>query len=599
MKKRYKFLLIFLAFLCITGVAGFLLQGYLNDQIRDLFIRELNKQLTAEIQVKEVKLSIFKDFPYASIRISGVIMKEAVKKPSKGVLMRAELVSLRFSLFDLLGDHFTVTNVLVTDAAFHMKVFSDGSDNYHFWKSGKGTSSKDFSIDLQKISVRKTHVSYTDNSSGQDMRWMVHSADMKGRFSATDYQLDVSAKVMIENLTQANTNYLKDREAGINLSLHINEPKGLYTIQEGDLQFSELGLKVNGNIIYRSDRRDLDLQLSTREASLSEMVSVIPATYRKQLDEYNFEGEGGLEVKISGSFKESDIPSVHASLKVDKGEIGRKGSGASLEDVSLTATYQLAQNQTKEQLTITGINAKLKNGFISGNLSMSGFTSSQIKAALKADVDLEDARELLALDTITSLDGRLLLDGYFDGRLANLNKPALTDLPQCKLSGKVQVTKAQLGLKGYELPMKSIEGDMAFDNNFLQLKNLSFLMGKSDFKAKGTVNNLMAWLLIKGQKLSFQGDISSGRTNWDELSESSSGSGEYNFSLPADIEIQSLKLNIKNFSFRKFEAASFTSDVKLKNKVLTVNNIRMQSMKGVVTGQGSVNAGSADHILLQ
>jgi hypothetical protein len=110
---------------------------------------------------------------------------------------------------------------------------------------------------------------------------------------------------------------------------------------------------------------------------------------------------------------------------------------------------------------------------------------------------------------------------------------------------------------------------------------------------------VMAWIMIKNQKLNIQGAVSSGRTDWDEVSESSSGSGEYDFQLPGDIDLQKLKVTVRDFTFRKFSASGISANLTLNNKIMTANNIMMQSMKGIVSGQMSINASNPGHSLIQ
>jgi hypothetical protein len=254
---------------------------------------------------------------------------------------------------------------------------------------------------------------------------------------------------------------------------------------------------------------------------------------------------------------------------------------------------------TQEILTVNGLKAKLKNGDISGSLKLEGLKSSRVTCSLKAGIDLDDARQLLDLDTITDLKGNLNLNGRFEGMLTDLQKPAIEDLQRCKMSGNIQVINGELGLKGYNKPLREIIGSARFENNNALLNTLHFIYGKSDFTAKGTVGNLMAWLMVKGQKLSIQGSLSSERTDWDEISSSTSGSGEYNFGLPADIEIPKLQISLGNFNFRKFSATSISANLKLSNRILTATNILMLSMKGTVSGQASVNASHKDHSFIQ
>ncbi len=599
LKRRYRFLLYFLAFILLTGLTAVLLQGYLNNQIKNLFVRELNKQLCTEVAVREVKFSLFRDFPYASVRFSDITLKEAIKAPKKGVLMKARLVSLRFGLLDLLKNKITVTNVLVRDAKVNLHVFSDGTDNFHFWKKSAGAPGKEFSIDLQKILLHKTLISYRNEPAGQDMRFLLKQSQMKGNFASDNYLMQVTGDLKIEQFSTGNLNYISDKQAKVDLSLKVAGKEGKYTLQKGELELNDLRLSTQGWVTEVNDAYSMDLQVVSSEATLAELISIVPSRYLKALEPYDFKGRAKVSVSLKGMLRENQTPAIKAEMTLNEGTIGRKHSDVALEEVHMVAVYSAQQDRKNELFAITGLNARLKSGTISGSMTMKGFTSTHLVASLKANLDLSDLGELLNSDTITSLHGQLSIDGKFEGRLADLNKPVKEDLVNCRLTGQAQVAKGELGLKGYKLPVNSIDGRVNFDNNNLLLKNLTFRYGKSDFALKGQVENLMGWILLKEHKLAVTGVIASSKIDWDELSGSSSGSGEYNFQLPGFLDIYRLHMNVKDFTFGKFAASNFSADLRMSNKVLTANNILMQSMKGVVSGQGSINAASPAHSLIQ
>jgi len=598
-KATFRIILYFAAFLVLLGLAGMLLQHYLNDKIKELFISELNKQLTTEVKVEQVKLSLFKDFPYASVRFSGVSLKEAGPHPSKAELVKAGVVSLRFGLLDLFRNRFTVNNILLQDAFLNMHVYKDGSDNYHFWKSSKTNKGKQFTIDIQRVSIVNSRFTYKDDASNLDGRFLLTEVDAKGNFAAATFPLDVRGNVLIENFATGNTNYVSNRSADLAVSMEVNNKEGLYTFRKSEISLNDLNLYASGWVIDRSDRHELDLKISTSEATLLELVSTLPGKYRKSLDEYRYEGNAAVTIVLKGPFGGTRTPATHVSLSLNNGVIGRQHTRVALEYVKLLATYSTGQDGVNEQLNISSLQAKIRNGNITGNLSMKGLKSPMITAALKADVDLEDVRQLLDFDTIRSMKGRLFLDGHFEGRLADIHRPTIEDLQQSLLSGKAEIRQGELGLKGYNLPVEDVNGSVIFKNNDLKLNNLSFHFGKSDFNASGNVGNLMAWLFIKNQKLDIQGIVSSSRTDWDELSGSSTGNGKYNFQLPGDITVRNLQVNVRNFTFRKFSASDISANLQLNNRYLTASKILMKSMKGVVSGQGSINASSGKYSFIQ
>jgi len=598
-RTLYRILVSFLAFILLVILAAFLLQHTLNDKIRELFIRELNKNLTAEVDVSKVKFSLISDFPYASIRLQGVTMKEAINLPRKGVLMKAGTISLRFALTDLLKNKFTVTNVLIRDAKFNMQSYRDGTDNYHFWKAGTGSGGESFTIDLQRISVLNSRITYKDISTGQDLRFMISGAVLRGHFADEHYELDAAGDLRVEQFMISETSYLHDRDASLHLSVRVNQPEDLYTVSKGELQLNDLKLSLTGWIRDRKDARALNLKISTAEASLDELVSAVPARYLESIDAYRFNGRASVNVLLNGAFGGTHIPAVSATLNLSEGDIERKGSAIGLEQAAMVLAYHSGQDMQSEKFSVKGLQAKFGNGSLHGDLEMQGAGFGDIRLKMNASLDLKDLYAFLKTDTLTGLEGQLSLNGHFEGRLSNPGRPDPEELSRCKLGGTMSISNGRIGLKGIRLPLTAIRANAVFSNNDVQLNQLAFQYGKSDFSGKGRIGNLMAWLLVKNQKLRIEGSVSSDRTDWDEIAGSSEGGGEAGFALPQDIVIPLLQVNLRNFTFGKFTAENGMAEVRLNNRILTASNILMRSMKGVVSGQGSLNASTPGNVLIQ
>src|SRR5665811_962906 len=128
-----------------------LAQRFLGPEVKRLFITEINKSLTAEVQIDDVQLSLIKDFPFASIRFIGVRMKEATRLPSKNDLLTAGTISLQFNVWDLLHKKYLIKNISLADVEIAPHVYADGSDNFHFWKQTTGGGNENFNFELQRI----------------------------------------------------------------------------------------------------------------------------------------------------------------------------------------------------------------------------------------------------------------------------------------------------------------------------------------------------------------------------------------------------------------------------------------------------------------
>jgi hypothetical protein len=598
-KLTYRILLVFTGFLLIAIVSGFLLQNYFKEKIKELFISEINKQLITEVRVDKVKFSIIKDFPYASVRFYNVGLKEAIKRKSNKDLLTADVISLRFSIMDIFSDQFRVNSLMISKATANLVEYPDGSDNYHFWKSTAKKSGGKFEIDLEKVLLLETSISYSNTANQQAYSVFTPESSLSGSFTEELFTLAARGDVVINEMTMGGTRFLAGRKAVLDARIKVDSRLKSYEILKGDLRLNELGLSISGQIREYPENRQIDITVLSSDASLEELITIIPANYLKSIQDYRFKGDTKLTLVMKGIHGNGKLPAIKASLSLEEGKIGRSRSSVSLENVHGTLDYSAGQDGTNEVLVIRDMSARLRNGTISGSLQMKGLSRSTVTGSINAKIDLEDVMELLKLDTLRSLKGSLHVNGQFDGILADIKQPSTDDLANCRISGTARISEGELGIKGFQNLARNIDGTIAFENNNARLNQLYLKYGKSDFNIVGSAGNVIGWLLVKNQKLLLQGSVNSESTDWNDISSANPSGGEYKLELPGDIDLQNLKLNIRNFKFRKFSAKNITASLRMNNRILVANNILMQSMNGVVSGQGSLNASNSNHLLIQ
>jgi hypothetical protein len=578
----------------------FMAQRYLGPEVKRLFITEINKSLTAEVQIDDVQLSLIKDFPYASVRFSGVRMKEALNPPTNNYLFTAGSVSLRFNIWDLLRKKYRVKVIRLADVEIAPRVYPDGRDNYHFWKQSSGTSGHDLNFELQRIILHNLHIRYLNDVTTVLADATIPGFVAKGNFSSSKYALDLAGNILLQNYKSQGISYISEREINLWLNLDADNTTGLYNIQKGTLETGKLKLATSGNLVYTEKQKHVNLDVTASGSTLEEMISLIPARYTRSFEGYKFQGKGNFTSKISGSFDGTRIPAISVRLELQNGTIAERKSGMSLQNVSALAVYGVQQDGKNETLSISNLKAKLGDGFISGSLMMQGFSSPAIQCNLNASLNLNELQQFLKYEYFTSLSGLLKINAAFDGHIADMNRLSTADFLNSNLTGSGSVQQAGMGLKNYTLPIKNIQSVFEFNGNDLTVQKLSFQAGRSDFNLRGSLGNLLSWIFIKNETLSITGTLSSQRFDWDELSEAQQGSsGEYQFSLPADISINNLQIRTTHFTFGKFTGNNITGIAQLRDKVLSAGNIAMLTCQGKVTGQFTVNAKSEKYSLLQ
>lgn len=588
------------------GIATFIVvilllaQRFMGPQVKKIFVTEINKSLVAQVEVDDVQLSLIKDFPFASVRFTGVRMKEAVKNPSKEYLLNAGTISLRFNIWDLIRKKYKVKIIRFADVEIKPHVFSDGNDNFHFWKQTTTSGSTDFNFELQRIVLHNIHIVFKNDASKTIIDAHLPVFVANGNFGKSKYDLTLAGNAVLHRFNIQSTEYSGERTLSIWLALEANNQTGLFQITEGRIEAGKLQLKADGSMMYNEAHKTINLSLSATGSTLEEMISLVPQKYLSKINRYSFKGKAAVNSEINGVFGNGRFPAINVRVETQDGSISEKSSGIALRDVSAIAAYTVKQDGKNEMLSISNLKAKLGDGFINGSLVMHGFSSPHLQSNINASMSLNEVQQFLNFDFLSSMHGWIKLNAAFDGTIQDISHPTATDFLTSNFTGSGLIQQADIQTKEYGLPFKNVNSEFTFNGNDLQLKQLIVQVGNSDFALKGVLSNLLTWLFVKNESLGISGSLVSKRFDWDELSGAQKGTGKgYSFRLPEDIDISKLLFRCTNFTFSTFSAANVAGSLQLHNKVLSASDISMLTSQGKVTGQFTINAQPGQHSLLQ
>jgi hypothetical protein len=575
-------------------------QRFLGPEVKRLFISELNKYLQAEVTLDDVELSLIRDFPNASVRFTGVKIREAVKPRSPNYLATAGTISFRFNVWDLLRKKYSITSIKLIGVNIAPHIYSDGSDNFHFWKPSAGNSGESFHFELKRVLIQDLHFRLINDITQLEAEVDLPAFVARGDFGSNQYALGLSGDVLIRKLISGGTAYANDRRLSLSLALDANTSSGVYWISEGKITTGKLNLSASGNLLYSENRKIADISLKATGSTLEEMISLVPEKYKAQIRDYSFSGKSDFSAAVKGGFGNGHNPSVSLRLKVENGSVSERSSGIRLDRLSVDASYSSGQDGANQQLTLRNLKASLGDGYLSGSLSMNGFQAPDIKCSLAASLNLAEVQQFFRFSEFSSLSGGIRLNASFDGKIADLRNPTPTDFLNSRISGSGSIQKASVVFTKYGLPLKSLNADFGFNGNDLNINQLGFTAGRSDFNLRGTLGNLITWIFVRDQMLSFSGVLSSERFDWDELSSAQKNSGGgYRFRLPSDIRLSDVKIHTGAFSFGKFRAQNLTGIAMLDNGILAVRDISMITCQGRVSGEANINARSPGYSLLQ
>ncbi|MCX6310623.1 MAG: hypothetical protein NT084_03210 [Bacteroidetes bacterium] len=601
-------------FFWISGIFIFLILVLIGitylyqDEVKGYVISEVNKRVNTKIIIdpKDIDLTIIKTFPDVSVIFKNIAALDATTLSKRDTLLKAGSISLGFNIMDLFHQNYSIHNITVEDATLKMWVDEKGRDNYQFLKEENDSVKKDTSnvnFALNKILLKNVTCSYTDKKSKSVYKGNFRSLKFTGDFGKDKYEFETQAEFTVGKIALGKREYFKGNKGALDLVMEIDNVTNTYSIKTGKLNLSELALIVSGNVLQQKKNYQMDLAIKGDDIDLPEALSLLPASYKNDIDELESTGQFYIDGTVKGLYGDSLIPTVIAKFGINDGAtLSRKNGSVKFSAISLKGNFSNVKG--KDGLQINSFSASAAKSKFTGSFSMKNFEHPYYDADLSGHIDMAELQNVLQIDTIEETSGILDLQLIASGTPAKGKTLTPKDFRAFKTSGIAKFIGAKIKLKGASYAVDSINGQLSFDGNNVSAEKFSAQAGKSDILIDGTVKNLLGYLFTEREVLDISGNLSSHNLDLNSLlnSEKTVNAKQdaediYKLILPERLRLH-LNSSISHILFRKFEAADIIGDIQLDNKRLTADPIRFHSMDGSISGSGMIDGNREDSLLI-
>ena len=560
----------------VLSLAGALVVTLFEEDIKNYAVKEISKQLKTDIKVKEVNLTLWSQFPSASLQFTDVMIQETFEE--KDTLIYAEEVYLNFSLSDFISGNYEVKEVSIENSAIHLKRADSGGDNYHFWKESEGNS-EEFSINLSAINLKNTFITLDDKHSKVELEVLAENSQINGDVGSQIVLLSGDIITDVSYLKVDGKSYLNKKLVAGAASIEIDLKEDLYTFKDCDLSINELPLNINGTIDLDETESKLDLVAKSKKADLSAVIKNLPFFIQQKLSSFQSKGEFQSVIAINGKISSKKSPTVNASFSLSNGSITNSSSGIELENIYTSGTYKVADGR-EDLLMFDKLSCTLGSGDFNASGKISRLSNPFINGSIEGEIQLDAFSEFFNLSEVESMTGLAEVALNYKGNFGESWKPSAVSINKADVSGVCQISQASLKLRRNPHVITEINGKLDLVNGNASVPAFTAKIDQSDFKFAGDFNNLVSYLLIKEQKLIVNSDLTCTYLDLNSLLSDNSESEEgYNFNLPSDV-LFSLNTSINSLVFRDFIASEILAEINLNNKTLKIAPLEMKTSEG-------------------
>jgi hypothetical protein len=573
-----------------------------QDKIITLVKKTVNNNITAKLDFTNADLSLLRDFPNASLRLSDVSIING--KPFKGdTLLFSKEINLELKLTELLKNSTEKLNIQsfsIDNAKLNVLVNEIGIANYDIAKPSK-TETKasteapsNFGLSINSYEITNSTIKYIDKKGKMNLVLSEFNHSGSGDFSQSNSELDTKTSTFV-SFGMDDTSYAKNQKIELNAVLGMDLVNNKFSFLKNEAKLNNLPLIFNGYVQINENNQDVDISFKTPSSDFKNFLGLIPEAYTKSIEDVKTSGDFSVSGTIKGLVTNTTIPLLDITVKSNNASFKYPDLPKGVRDINIDAQLKNTTGYLdKTYVKINGLSFKIDEDVFSGNGSVYNITNNPaINAKINGILNLANINKAYPVDLKNELSGVLKanLHTKFD-----LNAIKNNTLSRIKNDGHIEVNDFVFSSKDIVNPINIKHTRVNFTPTTVTLTKFDANTGKSDLNATGKIQNLLGFLL-SDKKL--QGNFKVNSNNFyvsdfmqenpsEEGEEESKGEPSESLKIPAFLDCTVLA-DAKTVYYDNLTLKDVKGRLLLKDEKAILQNVNASVFKGKIALNGEVN----------
>ncbi|MET1257906.1 AsmA-like C-terminal region-containing protein [Flagellimonas sp. DF-77] len=476
---------------------------FLEDKLAEVIKTKVNQNINATFDFEQAEISLIKDFPNAYVDLQGVRLVNHA--PFAGdTLFAADDIALELSfgqLFKAADDPIQIKEFVVNRPYLNIVVDSLERANYDIAKTGseEETSSEEntsgFQLDVKHYELQQARLRYGDQGTGMvlEIDDMVHIGN--GDLALDRSTLSTHTEAMVSFVMDSVT-YLNAQAVTLDADIGIDLLQSKYSFKENKALINQLPLVFDGYVQLLETGQDIQLSFETPTSDFKNFLAVLPETYSKDLAEVRTSGKFEVAGTVSGISDETRVPHFDINLIADNASFKYPDLPKAVTDVALVAKIANSTGLLEDTFVkVDRLGFRIDEDVFKLKASIQKLLGNPL-VGFEADgrIDLAKISQAYPLPDSYDLTGQLQADIRSSFDMAALDEQAYE---RTSTQGEVQLQDFRYRSEALTHPVMIDKAALSFTPTVVRLNNFEGRTGASDFKAFGTVSNMLGYLFNK------------------------------------------------------------------------------------------------------
>ncbi len=617
-KKLLKVIGIFFGVLILAAlILPQVFKGKIIDTVKEL----ANDNVNAKVDFGDFSLSLISSFPDFSFGIKDISVIN--KLPFEGdTLAYIGDINVELDLMSVIGGNYVISNFEIDNVVANAKIMEDGLANWDIAIPDSAAvieevveeeaeeSSDKLIAGLESFSITNVNVSYVDLQS--QMVAIIKNFNQSGSLLLNGDSTDINVKTGIEALTfvlggERLANKIKF-ESDVKIAADLE--KMIFDFKENQFRVNELKLGMDGRLAMPDDMI-FDLTLSAKDNKFKDLLSLIPAVYKTDVEGIDVKGDFSLTAALRGKMDDENLPGFDVDFSINNGFIKYPDLPESVKDINMELAIDNSDGIIDHTIVdLSLFNFKIANNPIDIKFYVTNVESDpNMRGYVRSKFKLENLAKAIPMEEGEEYKGGINANLDFAGKMSAIEEERYEDF---KASGNIIFDN--LLYKSKDLPTTLVKtGYLKFSPQQLEVSNFDMKIGKSDLVANGKIDNILPYV-FKDETIKGSFNLKSNFFDLDELmaedttiveasseedvaveaaiqnakADSTSTEEEGVIAVPKNIDF-ALLTSFKKVNYDGMPIDNFTGDLYVKDGVVKFNNTGMEILSGKIKMNGSYN----------
>lgn len=566
-----------------------------KDKIMALVKKELNENLNAVTDFKDVDISLFHHFPYLSVSIEGLSIS-GVESFKNDTLIAAKSIDISLDLMKAIKGTYDIRNIGVITPRIHAIIHEDGKTNWDITRPSSenkpASESKPFALKLRKYSIEDAFIEYRDEQG--KMHAIISNLAHTGSGDFTSDNFTLATKTTADAITFINGNipYLSRVKTAIDLDLQVDSRNSKYTFNTDKIQLNGLRLSTKGFVqMPDTNNTIIDVQFNTPSNDFKDILSLVPGIYQGNFKDIKTTGKAKLEGFVKGTYNKKTIPAYHLALEVADGSFQYPDLPQKVSNIQIKLDVNNPDGIT-DHTVVNLQRAHLDLGaepFDFRMLLKTPVSNQWIDASAKGRIDLSRMQQFMKLEAGTKLSGVVTADVSVKGSIADAQKKQFDKLDA---AGNIGITNLTYASKDYPGGVNIYSLQLSFNPKNVTMSNLRGQYLGTIFAGDGSIDNLLGYYL-RNESLSGAFRFTADKVDVNKFmgtsatpSTTATPASAEPFIVPSNLDV-SLSLQVGTINYDNITLSGVQGVLSIRDQAVNMQNITGRTLDGTMRIDGS------------